>query len=120
MAPGVLDVCNIPEPRTGLEGKFSLRATAAMGLLGDDTGAISTYTDERVKRPELVRLRDRVSVVADGGLENAVATAVSWVMKPRRTSHIRLRERVTVEVTLPSIPHRYPAASLRSSTRLRR
>jgi 2-methylcitrate dehydratase PrpD len=76
VAPGVLDVCDIPEPRTGLEGKFSLRATAAMALLGDDTGAVAAYTDERVTRPALVEVRDRVTVVPDGDLTNAVSTAV--------------------------------------------
>ena len=61
--PGHLDVCGIPEPRTGLEGKFSLRATVAMTLLGDDTADPSAFTDARVSGAELTRLRDRITVV---------------------------------------------------------
>jgi 2-methylcitrate dehydratase PrpD len=61
--PGHLDVCGIPEPRTGLEGKFSLRATVGMTLLGDDTADPAAFTDERITSPELTSLRDRIEVV---------------------------------------------------------
>jgi 2-methylcitrate dehydratase PrpD len=65
VAPALLRVCNIAEPKTGLEGKFSLRATTAMALLGVDTASLATYSDRRVADPALVRLRDRVRVVTD-------------------------------------------------------
>ena len=74
--PAALHVCNLAEPRTGLEGKFSLRATAAMALLGDDTADIAAFTDERITRPELVALRDRVTVRGDDSLAEAEAVAV--------------------------------------------
>ena len=67
VAPESLDVCAIPEPTTGLEGKFSLRATTAMALLGDDTTDAATYSDERVRSGELIDLRDRVTVVPEPG-----------------------------------------------------
>lgn len=60
--PGHLDVCGISEPSTGLEGKFSLRGTVAMTLLGDDTADPASFTDERIRSPELVALRDRITV----------------------------------------------------------
>lgn len=60
---GHLKVCNILEPQTGLEGKFSLRATAAMALRGDDTSDPALFTDEFVSSDEIVSLRDRVEVV---------------------------------------------------------
>ena len=69
-----LDVCAIPEPRTGLEGKFSLRATVAMALLGDDTADPAAYTDDRMGAPDLVDIRDRVLVVPDGPLPATAAT----------------------------------------------
>ncbi len=72
--PGVLDVANIHEPRTGLEGKFSLRATVALALLGDDTMDPATYTDARMADQDLVALRDRVRVVADESLRRATAS----------------------------------------------
>ncbi len=60
--PGHLDVCGIPEPRTGLEGKFSLRSTVAMALLGDDTAHPDAFTDARITSSEVVGLRDRTTV----------------------------------------------------------
>ncbi|MEN3280420.1 MAG: hypothetical protein V7607_1560, partial [Solirubrobacteraceae bacterium] len=45
-------------PTTGLEGKFSLRATAAMALLGIDTSSLEAYSDETMRSPELRALRD--------------------------------------------------------------
>lgn len=74
--PAALRVCNIAEPTTGLEGKFSLRATAAMALLGDDTADVTAFSDERMAARELVALRDRVTVRGDESLAEAEATAV--------------------------------------------
>ena len=54
-------ICNIPAPRTGLEAKFSLRLTTAMGLAGVDTSRLSTYSEDVAADPVLVGLRDRVS-----------------------------------------------------------
>jgi 2-methylcitrate dehydratase PrpD len=53
-------VCNIPAPRTGLEAKFSLRLTTAMGLAGVDTGRLSTYSEQTAADPVLIALRDKV------------------------------------------------------------
>ena len=61
-----LAVCAIPEPRTGLEGKFSLTTSVAMALLGDDTADPRSFTDGRMAETDLVALRDRVTVVPDG------------------------------------------------------
>src|SRR5207237_3826078 len=58
--PASLGVCNIQEPVTGLEGKFSLRATVAMALCGDDTADPASFTDERMGSPDLVAVRDRI------------------------------------------------------------
>ena len=71
-----LGVCNIAEPTTGLEGKFSLRASVAMTLLGDDTADPSTFSDRRMHDPELVRLRDRVKVEASGDPAGTRATVI--------------------------------------------
>lgn len=59
---GHLRVCNIPSPVTGLETKFSLRACAAFALTGLDTAGIDTFSDENANRPDVVALRDRVTV----------------------------------------------------------
>src|SRR5262245_4172908 len=67
------DVCDIAEPTTGLEGKFSLRATTAMAFLGDDTTDMASYSDARMADPDLVALRDRVAVVYESGRASTVA-----------------------------------------------
>ncbi|MEQ8859942.1 MAG: MmgE/PrpD family protein [Pseudomonadales bacterium] len=62
--PGHFDVCNIAEPSTGLEAKFSLRFTLALALAGEDTASIRLFTDALTRRADLVALRDRVTVHA--------------------------------------------------------
>jgi 2-methylcitrate dehydratase PrpD len=59
---GHLGVCNILEPSTGLECKFSLRMTAALALSGEDTFNEALFTDETARRPDLIALRDRVEI----------------------------------------------------------
>ncbi|MDF1871612.1 MmgE/PrpD family protein [Vannielia sp.] len=63
--PRWLAVCNQPAPTTGLQAKFSYRLTAAMSLSGLDTAALAVYSEETCTRPDLVSLRDRVTVIAD-------------------------------------------------------
>src|SRR4051794_34396915 len=63
-------ICNIPAPRTGLEAKFSLRLTTAMGLAGVDTSRLSTYSEEVAADPVLVGLRDKVSFDFRTGIPN--------------------------------------------------
>ena len=62
---GHLGVCNILEPRTGLECKFSLRMTTALALAGEDTFQESLFSDETANRDDLIGLRRRVSVMPD-------------------------------------------------------
>ncbi|MEM7527188.1 MAG: MmgE/PrpD family protein [Pseudomonadota bacterium] len=72
--PRWLRVCNIPSPATGLEAKFSYRLTAAMALAGRDTGALATYDAAACSDPELLMLRDKVSVVTDPEMAETAAT----------------------------------------------
>jgi len=55
-------VCDILEPTTGLEIKFSIRHCIAMALSGDDTGAMEIYTDALASRPDLKALRRKVDL----------------------------------------------------------
>ena len=73
---GCIGVCDIAAPTTGLEGKFSLRTTAAMALAGDDTSDPASFTDERMRDPELVSVRDRVVFSPQQGLPAMQATVV--------------------------------------------
>lgn len=63
--PGHLDVCAIPEPQTGSEGKFSLRFTTALALHAGTLDE-SRFTDATVRDPELIALRDLVRVTTAG------------------------------------------------------
>lgn len=59
---GHFSVCNIQQPKTGLEAKFSLRFTAAMILHGLDTTNINDFNDSIVFDPALLETRDKVKV----------------------------------------------------------
>jgi 2-methylcitrate dehydratase PrpD len=71
--PSLLSVCAIPEPRTGLELKFSLRGTTAMALLGVETADLASFSDAQARGAALVRLRDRVRLVTDPSLASTRA-----------------------------------------------
>ena len=53
-------VCCIPEPKSGLEIKFSIVHLAAMGLDGVDTSALETYSDNNANDPRFVEARNRI------------------------------------------------------------
>ena len=63
--PRWMSVCNIAEPKTGLEVKFSYRHTAAMTLLGHSTGAIANFSDAVARDKDIIALRDKIEVVED-------------------------------------------------------
>lgn len=68
LSPQWRTVCCIPEPRTGLEAKFSLAFVAAMLLSGVDTAALDAYTDANCLRPDLQQLAARVDIVFDDAI----------------------------------------------------
>ena len=76
--PGLLDVCGIPEPKSGLEGKFSLRGTASLVLNGIDTANPATFVDEVISSDDVQRLIDKVTVETDMSLTNFQSKIV-WV-----------------------------------------
>ncbi len=71
--PLVLELTGKRDPQTGLEGKFSVFHAAACALLRGD-GAPTAFTDEIVKRPEIVALRDRITATADPDCHSASVT----------------------------------------------
>jgi len=88
--PGHLAMCNIQEPATALEGKFSLRFTAALAASGIETTE-AAFTDEAVGRPDLMALRDRVTVIPASERRGA-GTDVSITTTDGRTleGHVNL------------------------------
>ena len=59
---GHLKVCNIQQPKTGLEIKFSLRATNALALLGENTADDGLFSNATAGRRDVVALRDKIEV----------------------------------------------------------
>ncbi|MEK6215922.1 MAG: MmgE/PrpD family protein, partial [Boseongicola sp.] len=71
--PRWMSVCNIANPKTGLEAKFSYRLTAAMVLSGLDSAVIGNFSKKTAADPGLATLRQRVSVHPDDTLAETEA-----------------------------------------------
>lgn len=74
--PRHLKVCDIPEPETGLQMKFSLRQIAVAALDGLDTGRLATFTDAVARDPRYVAARGRVTVETDASRDRMTARVV--------------------------------------------
>lgn len=65
--PLVLELTGKPDPRVGLEGKFSVYHCIAAGLIDGQVGPQS-FTDEAVVRPQVRRVRNLVKAAVKPGL----------------------------------------------------
>jgi 2-methylcitrate dehydratase PrpD len=70
---GADKVCNIENPTTGLEAKFSLRQTVAMALSGVDTANLDSYNDAVTQEPRIKTLRDKMSIEFKPNWEHSLA-----------------------------------------------
>ena len=87
--PLVMELTNKREPRTGLEGKFSIAFAAAITWL-EGTARHRQFTDEKVNRPDVKELRDRIRVVEDGTIGQTEAKATVRLRGGEtRTEHVR-------------------------------
>jgi 2-methylcitrate dehydratase PrpD len=68
--PLVLELTGKKAPATGLEGKFSVYHSCAVGLLYGRAGE-HEYSDEVVNRPEVIALRERVEAIVDERIAEA-------------------------------------------------
>jgi 2-methylcitrate dehydratase PrpD len=64
VAPLVLDLCGKQRISRGLEGKFSVYHNAAIGLIRGRAG-LKEYTDDTVNDPQIKRVRELATAVAD-------------------------------------------------------
>jgi len=71
----VLELTGKKTPSTGLESKFSVYHSCAVGLLYGQAGE-HEYTDEVVNRPEVLALRDKVEAIVDDSIDEASAELV--------------------------------------------
>lgn len=58
-----IGMCDIAEPLTGLEAKFSLSHNVALGLLDKADGSLALYQDETFEMPDVAALRAKADVV---------------------------------------------------------
>jgi 2-methylcitrate dehydratase PrpD len=74
--PLVLELTGKKSPRAGLEGKFSVYHSAAVAIIHGAAGE-AQYSDECVRDPRVIALRDRVSATADPAVhEDQVRIAI--------------------------------------------
>lgn len=81
--PLVLELTGKTEPKTGLEGKFSVFHSAAAALLRGD-GSPTAFTDEAVNHPDLVAMRRKVEVTTDTACHEASVTITVTLEDGRR------------------------------------
>jgi len=62
LEPNLDSVCNIQDPKSGLEMKFSARAVAAMTLIGVDTAKLSNYDARVAADSEFISALSKVTV----------------------------------------------------------
>ena len=82
----------LTEPRTGLEGKFSIYHVLAVAL-ADGAAFLDQFTDERVADPELAALRGRVNVHVDPEQTKDSARVVLSLRDGERSSACRPQPR---------------------------
>lgn len=100
--PSHLRVCNIQEPETGLEAKFSLRFTTALAFLGRRTDDYA-FTNSAASEPDLIAIRDKVRVQPVESLPNNYSSEVEVVL----SSGQKLQSSADVSLATPH--HAMPA-----------
>ena len=86
--PLVLELTGRKEPRSGLEGKFSVYHGCAAGLVFGRAGE-AEFADAVVNRPDMVALRRKVEASVDTSIDEAAAD-VTAVLTDGRRVHIRI------------------------------
>jgi 2-methylcitrate dehydratase PrpD len=87
--PLVIELTNKREPRTGLEGKFSIAFAGAISWI-EGTARHRQFTDEKVNRSDVKDLRDRILVVEDRSLGQTEAKAMVRLKSGKTsTEHVR-------------------------------
>ena len=72
--PRTLELAGIRAPGSGLESKWSVFHSAAVAIV-DGAAGEHQYSDARVRAPDVVAIRDRITATADDTLEETQAAA---------------------------------------------
>ncbi|SFB02475.1 2-methylcitrate dehydratase PrpD [Lentibacillus halodurans] len=102
--PSVLELTGKKEPRTGLEGKFSIYHSAAVGFLEKAAGQ-AQYDDEKVMDPNIVAFRSKIKPSINDDINED--KAIAKVILNNGTEH-----KVTIEHATGSIENPMSRASL--------
>jgi 2-methylcitrate dehydratase PrpD len=81
--PLVLELTGKRTPQTGLEGKFSVYFAAAVAIAAGAAG-VKQFSDEWVRQPAVVALRDRVTATVSPGIGEAQARVAITLKDGRR------------------------------------
>jgi len=84
--PLVLELTGKRTPGTGLEAKFSVYHACAAGIFFGQAGE-AEFSDDVVRRPDVIALRDRVQATADTAVDEASAD-VTIVRNDGGTHHV--------------------------------
>ena len=82
VAPLVLELTGKRTPQTGLEGKFSVFHSTAAALMFGDAGE-KQYSDECVRNPRVIALRDRIDAISDASKRDDEVLARVWLKDGR-------------------------------------
>lgn len=119
--PLVAELTNKPDPRTGLEAKFSVVHCVAVGLMAGRAGP-DEFTDEAATAAPVVEVRRKVRVVVDQKLAHLTAVVEATIGDGRvvrvnvdraRGTHERPLTRDEVEAKFVQLTERYIAADPR-------
>jgi len=84
----VLELCGKKSPKTGLEGKFRVYHSCAVGFIFGEAGE-HQYTDAIVQDPQVIQLRDRVQATVDHSIpEDAAELTLQTI--DGKTHYIRI------------------------------
>jgi len=117
VSPLVLELTAKRRPQSGLEGKFSVFHAAAVGIIHGAAGE-AQFSDEVVRDPQVVALRDRVFATEDSSigrteakvsialrdgtrLDRHVAHALGTLERPMSDTDLEAKFRGLVEGVLP-------------------
>lgn len=87
-------VCAIPEPKSGLEAKFSLTHAIALRMAGYDTAALATYSDEACGDKAALEFRDKLALTFDDTLSDTAAR----IETPNGMLHYDLADPIPLDV----------------------
>jgi 2-methylcitrate dehydratase PrpD len=92
----VTSTLNHPEPKTGLEGKFSVAFPLALALRKRDVG-LNDFTDENVNDPEVRALMSRIAVRTDPKLQESGGNEVTAKLAVELADGHRIERVATLE-----------------------